>query len=370
MNFIYNNIKGVIGAICMMSVLFSTYSCSQGTDEELISKELDASRMDIHPRGCIFFVDDTLDSKPDEMIFLINRVLKTWATAFTAGFEEEIEDYKYIGNIIDPLGDSEEIKLVSGTYHAVGFTHDEEAFKYNDVYGFLFGNKGVTQIGLEYQLNSGFVKKPIRLFTAYVDNYVVDEYLDDDYFKLDAECLTQRYEWEFYIKKTDNIACIDAIEAEIDGVPCKVDLRSKSFDATDCAKVKAFGTLTHESQMEAGRDTVRISVDVFPLIAPSHVSKLNLVEENVGNLKVRMTITSKYYDKTDGQWKLKSKDWLVRHRMDELDSIPVYDLHDDMVHISKREDAPNAWKYKIEDDILINQDTINTRRYGKWQVIK
>ena len=52
MKSIYNNIKGVFGAICLISLLFLGYSCSQGTDEELISKELDVQRMSIHPYGC------------------------------------------------------------------------------------------------------------------------------------------------------------------------------------------------------------------------------------------------------------------------------------------------------------------------------
>ena len=120
----------------------------------------------------------------------------------------------------------------------------------------------------------------------------------------------------------------------------------------------------------SGRDTVRISVDVFPIVAPSHASKFNLVENNVGNLKVRMTITGKHFNEKTKQWEYKSKDWLINHRMDELDSIPVYDLLDDNVHISKKNDIPAIWKYKIQDDILVNRDTINTRRYGKWQVIK
>ena len=91
MNSIYNNIKGVIGAICLMSMLFSGYSCSQGTDEELISKDLEYMRMNIHPYGCVFYVDDTLDNKPEMMRFLVNRVLKTWRTSLTLGFEEEAE---------------------------------------------------------------------------------------------------------------------------------------------------------------------------------------------------------------------------------------------------------------------------------------
>lgn len=346
----------------MMSVLFSSYSCSQGTDEELISKDLDALRMEIYPKGCIFYIEDTLDNKPEEMMFLINRVLKTWGTAFTCGFEAEQENYEYIGDIIMPRGDDDEIRLVAGTYHAVCYTYDEDAFEYDDVDRFLFFGKRVNQIGVEYKVGeTGIINKPARLFSAYLDNYKVDEFLDGDYFSMDPECLTQRYVWEFYVKKTDAMARIDAVEAEIDGVPVYADLRTQEFDASRIAKVKAFGVMSHEDSFEAGVDTVRLSVDVLPLVAPSHIKKLSLGEGSVGNMNVRMTITSK-----DG----KSRDWLIRHRMDELDSIPVYDLHDDMIHISKKTSAPDVWEYKIEDDILVNRDTITSRRYGKWQVIK
>ncbi len=366
MNSIYNNIKGVIGAICLMSMLFSGYSCSQGTDEELISKDLEYMRMNIHPYGCVFYVDDTLDNKPEMMRFLVNRVLKTWRTSLTLGFEEEAEGYKYIGDII---GD-DDVNFVAGTYHAAVFTYDDIAFNYNDMKGFLYENYGLTQLGLDYNVdNSDVILKTARLFSAFLDNYNVDESLNDNYFKIEPECLTQRYVWEFYVKKTDTIARIDAVEAEIDGVPCRVDLRSKEFNASKVAKVKAFGEMTPDD-FGSGRDTVRISVDVFPIVAPSHASKFNLVENNVGNLKVRMTITGKHFNEKTKQWEYKSKDWLINHRMDELDSIPVYDLLDDNVHISKKNDIPAIWKYKIQDDILVNRDTINTRRYGKWQVIK
>ena len=306
MNSIYNNIKGVIGAICLMSMLFSGYSCSQGTDEELISKDLDLMRMNIHPCGCIFYVDDTLDNKPEMMRFLVNRVLKTWRTSLTLGFEEEAEGYKYIGDILD----DDDVNFVAGTYHAAVFTFDDDAFNYNDMKGFLYENYGLTQLGLDYNVdNSDVIVKTARLFSAFLDNYQVDESLNDNYFKIEPECLTQRYVWEFYVKKTDSIARIDAVEAEIDGVPCRVDLRSKEFKASKVAKVKAFGKMAPDD-FDSGRDTIRISVDVFPIIAPSHASKFNLVEDNVGNLKVRMTITNK-----DGV----SRDWLIRHRMDELD---------------------------------------------------
>ena len=376
MKSIYNNIKGVFGAICLISLLFLGYSCSQGTDEELISKKLDVQRMSIHPYGCVFYIDDELDNKPEEMFFLVNRALKSWKTSYLVGFEEEIEGYKYKGDMEVYYQDKDNnTDFVAGYYHAMCFTHDAVAFDYSDISGFQWGSVGITQIGLKYNVDdSNLIVKPARIFSCFLDNYYVDEGLDGEYFKLDPECLTQRYVWEFYIKKTDTIARVDAVEAEIDGVPCSVELRSASCDASKVAKVKAFGDMLNGiDDFDPGRDTIRISFDALPIVAPSHLSKIGLVENEVGNLNVRLAITGKHwYKDKDGKWQVKfeSKDWVVRHRMYELDSIPVYDLQSDNIHLVKKSDAPKVWEYKIEDDILINKDEVNSRRYGKWQVVK
>lgn len=379
MNSIYNNIKGVIGVFFLTSLLFSGYSCSQGTDEDLISPEQDSAKMNINPKGCLYYLveEDETDNKPQKMLFVVSRVLKSWRNAFIVGFDEQTEGIEYQGDILECLGNVDSAKFVASKYHAMSFTYAPDVFDYSkDLNGFLFGKIGVTQFVLPYNvdLDKKINSTPVKLYSSYLDNYTINEFYNDSYIMFDPVCYTQRYEWEFYIKKTDSIACVDAIEAEIYGIPCAVELRTGNADVSSVVKAKVFGQFSHEDNFDPGRDTVRITLDALPILSSLDARKLQLVEEEVGNMMIRMTIRNK---------KGNVKDWVLRHNLTEItpsdsteervkdrDHQSLYSLNPSTKMVSKVKGAPVKWEYTIDDEILINLDTVNTRRYGKWQVVK
>jgi len=387
MKSIYNNIKGVVAAFFVTSLLFSGYSCSQGTDEDLITPDENFKKMNIVPRGCLYYLvhEDESDNKPQRMLFLVSRVLQNWRNAYITSFDEESEGISYRGNFISCLGDTANSnRFVESYYHAAVLSYEPNVFDYSaNINGFLFGDLGVSQINLPYSLDRDncITSTPIKLYYSYLDNSYFDTSVDSSnvrtngYIQFDPVCHTQRYEWNFYVKKTDSIARVDAVEVEVFGIPCSVELRTGEADVSSVVKARLFGELDHVDTFDPGINRIRVTLDALPLISPDDAAKLLYTEDEVGLMKVKMSITSK---KTGVV-----KDWVLRHRMTEItpadslmekvkdvDNATLYTLNTETKKISKASGSPIVKEFVIDDEILINQDTINTRRYGKWQVVK
>lgn len=364
MESIYNNLKGVIVAAFLSSLLFSVGACSDGTDEILVTKREDSLRMNIHPVGCNYvLVSDFMDNKPSQMMLVIDRVIKSWRGGAILGFKEVDRGNVYEGDL-NFWWNTEDSTLVASQYNLLSFTYDPKSFDYDEIMRFV--NKrsacSINQLALPYKVGADdVIVEPVRLYSCYYDNFRIFEPHNSDFITMDTKCLTQRYAWEFYVKKTDSIARVDAVTVEVDGVPCSVDLRTGAASTEKVIKARNFATLTQLDTFDPGVDTILVTFDVPAILAPGHVKSFGLPEEEVGNMTVRLSICNN---------KDVTRDWVLRHAMTELDSLDIYDIDTESKRVIKRDDAPVIFKNKISTPILVNLDTINGRRNGKWEIIK
>lgn len=364
------NIKGIGKFLCSLAMILSAVSCSEGVDETFVPQYLDDINMNIVPAFYRFGISRTYtdEEKPDSMVVLYDRVIRSWRGACIVDFEYDSLEKAYLGDgrFYNPNDSS----LTKARYNMLAYTYDPRCFVYDDMFAFLNRENGssIFKQSIAYNVSSDkVVISPTRIITTMsdLDNYYILTTNHNSTIEMSPVDLTQRFNYTFYIYKTDDVASIDAVYAEIEGVPYSINIRNGVVDASKLYKVRAFGDMKNELGFKSGRDTVSVTFDVTTVLAPNDkdVNELIANDEPHGYLHVYLSIRNKA-----GKTKLHH----VRYKMTELDteksSSFYYTVEDDKSHIKPV--SGYEFSYKIDHDILVNQDTVTSVNYGWWTVVK
>ncbi|MCR5312119.1 MAG: hypothetical protein K6E54_00450 [Bacteroidaceae bacterium] len=367
----HNYLKGVTKALCSLSLLLSVVSCSEGTDEEFVSAYTDSINMNIQPAYYMFGLYDTFDNAPDSMIVLFDRVIQSWRGAYVEAFDSTSIPYNYKGNghYLNPMDSA----LTKSHYNILAFTYDTLSYNYNTVKKFLARVDGTSIFDVKLSYNTDFqgkVMEPSRILSSLstMDNFNIYTPYSNSDVQVSLRTLTQRYEYTFYIYKTDSIACVDAVTVEVEGVPHSIDLRTGKVDASKTVTISKIANLSHQDSFKSGRDTVNVSFDAITVIHPNDKNKIsNPIGARFGFLNVYLTIRN-----LEG----KVKQHHVRYKMNDLnDFTDAYEIGEDsttLYTLTKANEGKGAlrWLKTIDYDILINRDTITSTSYGLWTVVK
>ena len=379
MSYMYNNIKGVVKLLCAVSLLLSVASCKEGTDEEFTDKFNDIDNMNIQPSSFNFsitFPDGNAEGQPDSMIIVYDRVLQSWRGGYIQSFETNPFDatsYTGRGHFVNP----EDSSFVKARYNLLAFTYSPDDFDYTNTLAFINreDNSSIFDFPLTYKLENGSVYEPKKIISTMnnCNNFWISRYSNGMPIVMSPVLLTQHFEYTFYIFKTDPVACVDAVEVEVEGVPRSIDLRTGVADVSQLCSVRAEGVLKHKDSYTSGRDTVTVKFDVPTVVRPSDRGNiLNPNDVRCGYMTVKLFIRSKNAKGVEstkpGYVRYKMTDLLTFREETENDTVDCYTINKDKRHLNLNIGAVHH--HTISSDILINSDTITSTSYGLWNVVK
>jgi len=361
-NYIYNNIKGVLGAFAVISLTMGMTCCSQGTDEDLISSQKNERLRSICPKGYTFYVSQYMTTgRPDSMMVILDRPIYAWRSSCVVKVNQSQTDLNYLLGVIDYNNTAQSDTLLNGRYNMLSFVYDTKSFDYSEINSFMnrTSEYGIFELPLKYNGGyDGIVTDPKRIFSAYMRNFNIYDPHHEEYIPMDPNCLTQHYTWKFVIHKTDDVACIDAVTVLVDGIPHSVDLTTGIVDASKLVQIRTVGELSHPDDFVSGNDTVTVQIDAPAVLYPSHENAIKTIGQ-FGYLHAYVTLRNQ-----NGI----SKTHHVRHKMNELNTSESYTLCEDSAHL--KVNGGSSYQNKITDEILVNKDTVNARNYSLWTVVK